>query len=204
MEARHAPADQSCVAGPASGVGDEVAFEAAAGDATVGVALLDTVVKDIRATVFDLQHRSRGTAKGRPDDQPSRRRPTQRPAHQGSDEAMAYPHHDRRHATQRRHARTADRRARTAARRWRHDGSEPRWASSDLPARRLLSRLFGALFALGAAGFAVLAWRAGPASQPDRVLLIALAALCATSTAVAIADLYVIRRRTAEQRRWNR
>ncbi|MFH8773665.1 hypothetical protein [Streptomyces sp. NPDC017958] len=117
---------------------------------------------------------------------------------------MAYPHHDRHHATQRWHTRTADRRARTAARRWRHDGSEPRWASSDLPARRLLSRLFGALFALGAAGFAVLAWRAGPASQPDRVLLIALAALCAASTAVAIADLYVIRRRTAEQRRWKR
>ncbi|MFE0510023.1 hypothetical protein [Streptomyces sp. NPDC058964] len=117
---------------------------------------------------------------------------------------MAHPHHDRHYVTQRRHARAADRRARAAARRWRHNGSEPRWASSDLPARRLLSRLFGALFALGAIGFALLAWKAGPTSQPDRTLLIALAALCAASTAVAIADLYVIRRRTAEQRRWRR
>ncbi|MCX4597380.1 hypothetical protein OG819_49730 [Streptomyces sp. NBC_01549] len=117
---------------------------------------------------------------------------------------MAYPHHHRHHATQRWHARAADRRARAAARRWRHTGSEPRWAQSDLPARRLLSRIFGALFVLGAAGFALLAWKAGSASHPDRLLFIALAALCAASTVVAIAHLYVIRRRTAEQRRWRR
>lgn len=117
---------------------------------------------------------------------------------------MAHPHHDRPHVMQRWRVRAADRRARALARRWRHTGSEPRWAQSDLPARRLLSRIFGTLFALGAVGFALLAWKAGPASQPDRVLFIALAALCAASTAVAITDLYVIRRRAAEQRRWRR
>ncbi|PKW05983.1 hypothetical protein SAMN05428944_6978 [Streptomyces sp. 1222.5] len=116
---------------------------------------------------------------------------------------MAYPHHPHHHLTQRWHARAADRRARAAARRWRHTGSEPRWAQSDLAARRLLSRLFAVLFVLGAAGFAVLAWQAEPASQPDRTLFVALAALCAASTAVAMADLYVIRRREAEQHRWN-
>ncbi|MFD8724802.1 hypothetical protein ACFV2H_44355 [Streptomyces sp. NPDC059629] len=117
---------------------------------------------------------------------------------------MALSHHGRHGVTQRWHARAADRRARAAARRWRHDGSEPRWAQSDLPARRLLSRLFAVLFALGAAGFALLAWKAGPASQPDRTVFTALAALCAASTAVAVADLYVIRRRVAEQHRWRR
>ncbi|QDN74737.1 hypothetical protein FNV64_02605 [Streptomyces sp. S1A1-7] len=117
---------------------------------------------------------------------------------------MAISRHGRHHVTRHWHARTADRRARAAARRWRHTGSEPRWAQTDLPARRLLSRLFTVLFALGAAGFALLAWQVKPASQPDRTLFIALAALCAAFTAVAIADLYVIRRRAAEQHRWRR
>lgn len=95
----------------------------------------------------------------------------------------------------------ADRRSRAAARRWRHDGSEPRWARSDLPARRLLAGIFAPLFVLGSAGFALLA-ADGP--DPDRGINIAVAAVCAVSAAVAVIDLAVIRRRIAEQRRWGR
>ncbi len=117
---------------------------------------------------------------------------------------MAISRHGRHHVTRHWHARTADRRARAAARRWRHTGSEPRWAQTDLPARRLLSRLFTVLFALGAAGAALLRMASEPPPSPTALCSSHRPRARAVSTAVAIADLYVIRRRAAEQHRWRR
>ncbi|QMU73881.1 hypothetical protein GXP74_17275 [Streptacidiphilus sp. P02-A3a] len=98
-------------------------------------------------------------------------------------------------------ARAADRRSRAAARRWRHDGSEPRWARSDLPARRLLAAVFAPLMALGAVAFALLA-ATGPGE--DRPVNLGVAIVCAVCAVVAVVDLVVIHRRMAEQRRWGR
>jgi hypothetical protein len=114
---------------------------------------------------------------------------------------MSYPHSERHHLRERWQARAADRRTRAAARRWRHDGSEPQWARSDLRARRLLAGVFAPLLALGAVGFALLAAR-GP--HLDRSFNIAVAAVCAACAVIAVIDLLVIRRRMAEQRRWRR
>ena len=116
---------------------------------------------------------------------------------------MAFPHGGV-HRTTRRGARAADRRSRGAARRYLHNGSEPRWARSDLAARRALSRVFAPLFAAGAAGFAVLAALSKPTPQPDRWVYAALAGFCLLMCAVALVDLLVIRRRETEQRRWGR
>jgi ABC-type transport system involved in cytochrome bd biosynthesis fused ATPase/permease subunit len=96
---------------------------------------------------------------------------------------------------------SADRRAHAAARRWRHTGEEARWARSDLPARRLLARVFAVLFLAGAALFGYLAVGA-PAA--DTGFDIATAAVCAVFAVVAAIDLAVIRRRMSEQRRWGR
>ena len=103
-------------------------------------------------------------------------------------------------------ARWADRRSRAAARRWLHDGSEPRWARSDLPARRLLAGIAAPLCVLGAAGFALLAATAGsgPEARATRTFDIVVAAVCAVAAVAAVVDLFVIRRRMAEQRRWQR
>lgn len=64
-------------------------------------------------------------------------------------------------------------------------GTEPRTARSDIPARRALAAFFAVLFACGMAAFAVFA-----AIQPHvTALLVAGAALCAISLAIAGADL---------------
>lgn len=77
-------------------------------------------------------------------------------------------------------------------------------ARSDLPARRLLGRIFAPLFLLGTVVFALLAANALPAPSADRAFYTGLAVLCAVSTVVAVIDLLVVRRRMAEQRRWRR
>jgi hypothetical protein len=95
----------------------------------------------------------------------------------------------------------ADRRSHAAARRWRHTGEEARWARSDLPARRLLARVFAVLFLAGAALFSFLAVVNPPA---DVGFDIGTAAVCAVFAVVAVVDLFVIRLRVNEQRRWGR
>ncbi|MFC1413204.1 hypothetical protein ACEZCY_29060 [Streptacidiphilus sp. N1-12] len=117
---------------------------------------------------------------------------------------MPYPHgrgQSLRGLRERLRGRAADRRSRAAARRWSHDGSEPRLARSDLPARRLLAGVFAPLLTLGAVAFALLA-ADGP--HLDRGINAAVAALCAVCAVAAVVDLLVIRRRMAEQRRWRR
>ena len=114
---------------------------------------------------------------------------------------MSYQHSQGHHVRQQWEARAADRRTRAAARRWRHDGSEPRWARSDLRARRLLAALYAPLMAMGAVAFGLLAAK-GP--HPDRPINIGVAVVCAVCTVVALVDLLVISRRMAEQRRWGR
>jgi hypothetical protein len=118
---------------------------------------------------------------------------------------MSYPQpqpHGRRHpARERLHGRAADRQARAVARRRAHDGSEPRWARSDLRARRLLAAVYAPLLTLGAVAFALLAAK-GP--QQVQGVNTAVAAICAVCAVAAVIDLFVIRRRMAEQRRWGR
>lgn len=114
---------------------------------------------------------------------------------------MSFPPTERDSVRVRLRARAADRRTRAAARRWRHDGSEPRWARSDLAARRMLAGVFAPLLTLGAAAFALLA-ATGP--HLDRGINIGVAAVCAVCAVAAVVDLFVIRRRMAEQRRWGR
>ena len=116
---------------------------------------------------------------------------------------MSYPQqHGRRHPVRERlHARAADRHARAVARRWTHDGSEPRWARSDLRARRLLAAVYAPLLTMGAVAFALLAAE-GP--HQDRGVNTAVAAICAVCAVAAVIDLFVIHRRMAEQRRWGR
>jgi hypothetical protein len=114
---------------------------------------------------------------------------------------MSYPHSQRHPVRERLRSRAADRRSRGAARRWSHDGSEPRWARSDLRARRLLAGVFAPLLILGAIAFALLAAR-GP--HLDRGINLAVAILCGVCALVAVVDLFVIHRRMAEQRRWGR
>ncbi|MEZ0095181.1 hypothetical protein [Streptacidiphilus sp. EB129] len=89
-------------------------------------------------------------------------------------------------------------------RRFAHTGSEPVTARSDLPARRLLARLFGAAFLLATAGFSLLAAMAEPHSSPGRTFFVVYAGICAGFVLVAAVDLVVIRRRELEQRRWGR
>ena len=96
------------------------------------------------------------------------------------------------------------RRSRRTLRRWQHTGSEPATARSDLPARRMLARLFAPLFVCGAGGFAYLAATSKPGASPGTGLFVVMAAVCAVCAMIAVVDLYVIRRRMAEQRRWNR
>jgi hypothetical protein len=114
---------------------------------------------------------------------------------------MSYQHGERHHLRESFHARAADRRSRAAARRWAHDGSEARWARSDLAARRLLAGVFAPLLAMGAVAFALLAAQ-GP--REDRVVNATVAAICAVCCLAAVVDLFVIRRRIAGQRRWGR
>ncbi|MFD9127089.1 hypothetical protein [Kitasatospora sp. NPDC059571] len=116
---------------------------------------------------------------------------------------MAHAHRMRHHVAEQWQVRAADRRGRAAARRWRHSGSEPRWAASDLAARRMLSLIFAPAFVLGAAGAAVLAALAAPNADPGTAFYTAVAAVCALFAVVALVDLWVIRRRMAEQRRWH-
>ncbi|MCD0483480.1 DUF6343 family protein [Streptacidiphilus sp. ASG 303] len=83
----------------------------------------------------------------------------------------------------------------------RRSGTEPRHARSDLPLRRTLSLVFGALFAVGAAAFALLAWRTVPGgSAPNRDTYVFFAALCAAFAAVAAVDLAVVARRMSRDR----
>ncbi|GAA4990364.1 hypothetical protein [Kitasatospora paranensis] len=121
---------------------------------------------------------------------------------------MTQPFHPPRHGPHRLvehwRAAAADRRARAAARRWQHSGAEPRWARSDLPARRLLGRIFAPFFLLATVVLTLLAANALPAPSADRAFYTGLAVLCAVCTVVAVIDLIVIRRRMAEQRRWHR
>ncbi|MFJ6211761.1 hypothetical protein ACIQGZ_00185 [Streptomyces sp. NPDC092296] len=79
-------------------------------------------------------------------------------------------------------------------------GTEPRTARSDLGFRRTLSRIFAPLFVLGAALFAVLAWRAGSGgAAPNRGTYIVFAAICAALAVIAVIDLAVVARRMVEQ-----
>ncbi|MGF1425453.1 DUF6343 family protein [Kitasatospora sp. LaBMicrA B282] len=117
---------------------------------------------------------------------------------------MSQSHHHRHHWAEHWRAAAADRRARSAARRWRRTGDEPRRAQSDLRARVVLNRIFIPLFLLGTAVFALLAANALPAPAADRAFYIALAVLCAVFTVIGLVDVFVIRRRMAEQRRWRR
>lgn len=89
-------------------------------------------------------------------------------------------------------------------RRFANDGSEPSTARSDLPARRLLARIFGALFLAGTVVFCLLAAAARPGSSPGRLFFAVYAAICAVFVVVALVDLAVVRRRMEEQRRWGR
>lgn len=114
---------------------------------------------------------------------------------------MSYQHSEGHRLRQRWQAHAADRRTRAAARRWRHDGSEPQWARSDLRARRLLAGIFAPLMVLGAVAFGLLAAK-GP--HLDRSINLGVAVLCAVCAVVAVVDLVVIRHRMAEQRRWGR
>ncbi|WP_234320962.1 hypothetical protein [Streptomyces katrae] len=100
--------------------------------------------------------------------------------------------------------RAADRHARAAATRWRHDGLEAQWARSDLRLRRLLSAVFAPVFAAGGALFVFLASESSDHTPSAGTLCAVLAAFCFLLAAVALADLYVIRRRTREQQRWRR
>lgn len=100
--------------------------------------------------------------------------------------------------------RAADRHARGAASRWRHDGSEARWARSDLRLRRTLSIVFAPLFTAGGTFFVLLALQATDHSTPSRTEWVALAVFCFLMAAVALLDLYVIQHRVREERRWHR
>ncbi|MFJ9643782.1 hypothetical protein [Streptomyces sp. NPDC101206] len=100
--------------------------------------------------------------------------------------------------------RAADRRARAAAARWRHDGSEARWARSDLRLRRVLSLVFAPVFAVGGALLLLLGSHASAHAAPSPSVYTSLAAACFALTAVALLDLYAIKRRTREQNRWHR
>ena len=114
---------------------------------------------------------------------------------------MSYQHSEQHHVRQWWQARAADRRTRAAARRWRHDGSEPQWARSDLRARRLLAGVFAPLMVMGAVAFGLLAAE-GP--HLDRSINLGVAIVCAVCAVIAVVDLLVIRRRMAERRRWGR
>ncbi|MCX5195424.1 DUF6343 family protein [Streptomyces sp. NBC_00249] len=81
------------------------------------------------------------------------------------------------------------------------DGSEPLRARSDLRLRRRLSLVFAPAFAVGAVLLALRALRATPGSEPSPTVYGVLAALCMVLMTVAIADLYVIERRTRAGRR---
>ncbi|WP_369203331.1 DUF6343 family protein [Streptomyces sp. PU-14G] len=79
-------------------------------------------------------------------------------------------------------------------------GTEPVTARSDLPLRTLLSSVGIPLFA---AATALLAWWAassGPHSSPSDRVLSVLAALCGVLTLGAAVDLFVVRRRRAQER----
>lgn len=89
-------------------------------------------------------------------------------------------------------------------RRFANDGTEPLTARSDLPARRLLARAFGALFLAGTVVFCLLAAAARPGSSPGREFFVVYAAICAGFVVIALIDLAVVRRRMEEQRRWGR
>ncbi|MFB7172816.1 DUF6343 family protein [Streptomyces sp. NPDC056254] len=103
-----------------------------------------------------------------------------------------------------RSGRSADRQTRAAAARWRHDGSEPRWARSDLRLRRLLSLIFAPVFALSGALMLSLGPGEKTAAGPPRGIYTTLAVCCFLLSLVALVDLYVIRHRMREQARWRR
>ncbi|THA74152.1 hypothetical protein [Streptomyces sp. A0592] len=103
-----------------------------------------------------------------------------------------------------RSGRAADRQARAAGARWRHDGSEPQWARSDLRLRRLLSLLFAPIFALIGVLMLILRSDATAAAGPPPGVYAVLAIGCFMLALVALVDLYVIGRRRREERRWHR
>lgn len=82
-----------------------------------------------------------------------------------------------------------------------HTGTEPVTARTDLPLRRLLSLIFGSLFLIGAAAFAILASQASPGPAPNRDTFVFFAALCAAFVLIAGADLVVVTKRLAAGRR---
>ncbi|WP_079273069.1 DUF6343 family protein [Streptomyces sp. TN58] len=103
-----------------------------------------------------------------------------------------------------RSGRSADRQTRAAAARWRHDGSEPRWARSDLRLRRLLSLIFAPVFALIGVLMLFLGSEATTAAGPPQGIYTTLAVCCFLLSLVALVDLKVISRRMREQARWRR
>lgn len=103
-----------------------------------------------------------------------------------------------------RSGRAADRHARAAAARWRHDGSEPRWARSDLRLRRLLSLFFAPIFLLSGVVLLLAGSEAADGTGPPQEMYTALAVGCLLLALIALVDLYVIRRRRREQERWHR
>ncbi|MCY0962898.1 hypothetical protein [Streptomyces sp. H27-H5] len=98
----------------------------------------------------------------------------------------------------------AGRRARAAASRWRRDGSEARWARSDLRLRRLLSTIFDPIFTAAGVLFTIAALRAADGTDPSPTLYAVPAAVCFVMAAVTIIDLYMIRRGVRAQHRWHR
>ncbi|MFD0273458.1 DUF6343 family protein [Kitasatospora sp. NPDC127111] len=76
-------------------------------------------------------------------------------------------------------------------------GTEPVTARTDLELRRLLSRIFLALFVCGAVAFAVLAAAAGPGPAPNGDTYAVFAAVCTGFAGIAALDLMVIHRRLA-------
>lgn len=100
--------------------------------------------------------------------------------------------------------RAADRHARAAASRWRHDGSEARWARSNLRLRHILSLTFAPLFTAGGTLFVLLALRDAEPGTPSRAVCLALAVVCFLLAGTALLDLSVIKRRLREQQRRHR
>ena len=86
-------------------------------------------------------------------------------------------------------------------RRHRRTGTEPLTAHSDLPLRRVLSRIFAPLFILGAIAFAFLASRTPPGgTAPNRDIYVFFAALCAGFAVIALIDLIIVARRIGTRR----
>ncbi|MDD9375683.1 DUF6343 family protein [Streptomyces sp. ZAF1911] len=77
----------------------------------------------------------------------------------------------------------------------RRDGTEAGRARSGLRLRRLVSTILAPVFTAGGVVFALAGLRATQGSSPSAGLCAVLSAACLVLAAVAITDLYVIRRR---------